>query len=90
MHDNYPDGSKKPETNEIVTQLSHEERLVLEVIQGLLEPCDRKTYGERQRQAAAKLGKSVRTIRRLVKKWEEQGLAGIGIKYPVRQTNNSV
>lgn len=37
----------------------------------------RKTYGEKQREAAAKLGKSVRTIRRLVKKWEEQGLAAI-------------
>ncbi|MFY7884802.1 MAG: helix-turn-helix domain-containing protein, partial [Dolichospermum sp.] len=35
------------------------------------------TYGERQREVAAKLGKSVRTVRRLVKKWEEQGLAGL-------------
>jgi putative transposase len=77
MRDDYPDSSKEPENNEIVTQLSHEERYVLEIIQGLLEPCDRKTYGERQREAAVKLGKSVRTIRRLVKKWEEQGLAAL-------------
>ncbi|BAZ84490.1 integrase, catalytic region [Dolichospermum compactum NIES-806] len=33
--------------------------------------------GERQREVAAKLGKSVRTVCRLVKKWEEQGLAGL-------------
>ena len=49
----------------------------MELIQKLLEPCDRTTYGERQREVAAKLGKSVRTVRRLVKKWEEQGLAGL-------------
>lgn len=30
----------EPETNEIVTQLSYEKKRVLEVIQGLLEPCD--------------------------------------------------
>ncbi len=77
MQDDNYGNSKEPEANEIVTQLSHEERYVLEVIQDLLEPCDRKTYGEKQREAAAKLGKSVRTIRRLVKKWEEQGLAAI-------------
>ena len=80
QEDNY-DNSKEPEANEIVTQLSHEERYVLEVIQDLLEPCDRKTYGEKQREAAAKLGKSVRTIRRLVKKWEEQGLAAIQTRH---------
>lgn len=74
MREDYYDSSKEPQSNEIVTQLSHEERYVLEVIQTLLEPCDRKTYGQRQREAAVKLGKSVRTVRRLVKKWEEQGL----------------
>lgn len=77
MGEDYPNDSLESETSEIVTELSYEERRVLEVIQGLLEPCDRKTYGERQREAAAKLGKSVRTIRRLVKKWEEQGLAAL-------------
>ena len=77
MGQDYPNDSLESETNEIVTELSYEERRVLEVIQGLLEPCDRKTYGEKQREAAAKLGKSVRTIRRLVKKWEEQGLAAL-------------
>lgn len=40
MHDNNYDSSKEPETNEIATQLSYEERYALEVIQGLLEPCD--------------------------------------------------
>ncbi|MCZ2206078.1 helix-turn-helix domain-containing protein [Cylindrospermopsis raciborskii] len=40
----------------------------MELIQKLLEPCDRQTYGERQREVAAKLGKSIRTVRRLVKK----------------------
>ena len=40
MREDYYDSSKDPESNEIVTQLSHEERYVLEVIQALLEPCD--------------------------------------------------
>lgn len=40
MQDDNYGNSKEPEANEIVTQLSHEERYVLEVIQDLLEPCD--------------------------------------------------
>jgi putative transposase len=62
-------------TNEIVTELDEEAKLKLEVIQTLLEPCDRITYGKRLKEAAEKLGKSKRTVQRLVKKWEEEGLA---------------
>ncbi|MBD2131546.1 Mu transposase C-terminal domain-containing protein [Sphaerospermopsis sp. FACHB-1094] len=65
------------EGSDIITELSASDKEVLELIQKLLEPCDRQTYGERQREVAAKLGKSVRTVRRLVKKWEEQGLAAL-------------
>jgi len=52
-----------------------EARLKLEVIQKLIEPCDRATYGNRLSSAAEKLDCSVRTVQRLVKKWEEEGLA---------------
>jgi putative transposase len=65
------------ERSDIITELSASDKEVLELIQKLLEPCDRKTYGERQTEVAAKLGKSVRTVRRLVKKWEERGLAAL-------------
>lgn len=65
------------EMNEIVTELGEEARWKQEIIQSLLEPCDRITYGQRQREAAQKLGISVRTVRRLVKKWEEQGLEAL-------------
>ena len=65
------------DANEIVTDFSEDAKLMQEVIQSLLEPCDRITYGQRQREAAAKLGKSVRTIRRLVKKWEAEGLSAL-------------
>jgi len=34
-------------------------------------------YGERLREAAAKLGDPERTVRRLVKKWEQEGLVGL-------------
>jgi putative transposase len=65
------------ETNTIITQLSAEAKLKMEVLQSLLEPCDRKTYGIKLKQAAEKLGKTVRTLQRLVKKYQEQGLSAI-------------
>lgn len=68
--------SSPPETNLIVTELSEEAQLKLEVIQTLLEPCDRTTYGQKLKEAADTLGVTVRTVQRLVKKWEEDGLVG--------------
>lgn len=47
---------------------------LLEKLSPLMEPCDRKTYGQRLRQAAVDTGKSVRTVQRLMKRWQEQGL----------------
>ena len=38
---------------------------------------DRKTYTKKLKKAAKKLGKSKRTVQRLVKKWEEEGIAGL-------------
>ncbi|MEH2273934.1 MAG: helix-turn-helix domain-containing protein [Nostoc sp.] len=64
-------------TNTIITQLSDEAKLRMEVLQSLIEPCDRKTYGIKLKQAAQKLGKTVRTVQRLVKKYQEQGLSAI-------------
>ncbi|MGH1394378.1 MAG: helix-turn-helix domain-containing protein [Trichormus sp.] len=49
----------------------------MDVFQGLLEPCDRKTYGEKLRAAAEKLGKTVRTVQRLVKNYQQDGLSAI-------------
>lgn len=49
----------------------------LQIIQKLIEPCDRKTYGDRLKSAAEKLNCSVRTVQRLVKKWEDGGLAAL-------------
>jgi putative transposase len=90
MQDDRPSGTQIPvpkttalkesnnsEANPIVTQLSDEAKLKMEVIQSLLEPCDRKIYGERLKEAADKLNQSVRTVQRLVKKWEKDGLAGL-------------
>lgn len=64
-------------TNTIITQLSDEAKLRMEVLQSLIEPCDRKTYGIKLRQAAERLGKTVRTVQRLVKKYQEQGLSAV-------------
>lgn len=57
-------------TNEIVTELSEAAKFKMEIIQSLLEPCDRTTYGQKLREAAEKLGKTVRTVQRLVKKYQ--------------------
>lgn len=58
-------------------RLSGEQRLKLEVIRSLREPCDRLTYGKRLKEGAKKLGKSERSVRRLVKAWQEEGLAAL-------------
>lgn len=58
-------------------RLSGEQRLKLEVIRSLREPCDRLTYGKRLKEAAKRLGKSERTVRRLVKAWHDEGLAAL-------------
>lgn len=71
------ESNTSPETNLIVTQLSEETQLKLEVIQSLLERCDRTTYGQNLKEAAEKLGVSVRTVQRLVKKWEQDGVVGL-------------
>ena len=68
---------ENPRRREIMTEFSDEARIRQEVIQSLLEPCDRATYGQRQREAAEKLGKSVRTVRRLVKQWEKEGIKAL-------------
>lgn len=65
------------EAHAIITDFSEEERLKLEVIESLMEPCDRATYGQKLKDAAKKLGKSKRTVQRLVQKWEEVGLAAV-------------
>ncbi len=65
------------EANTIASELDDEAMLKMEAIQRLMEAGDRATYSQRLKEAAEKLGKSVRTVRRLVHKWEEQGLLGL-------------
>ncbi|WP_072619869.1 Mu transposase C-terminal domain-containing protein [Spirulina major] len=68
------------EAHAVITDFSEEERLKLEVIQSLMEPCDHATYGQKLKDAAQKLGKSKRTVQRLVQQWEEMGLAAVTSK----------
>jgi putative transposase len=63
--------------HEIVTELSDEMKLKLEIVESLMEKCDRATYSKKLKKAAKKLGKSKRTVQRLVKKWQEEGIAGL-------------
>ena len=61
----------------IPSALSSEAQLKLEVIESLLVAENKQVYATKLKQAAAKLDKSERTIRRLVKKWEQDGLVGL-------------
>lgn len=62
--------SQDRETNVIVTELSEQAKLKMEVIQSLISARGRKTYGQKLKEATEKLGKSVRTVQRMVKKYE--------------------
>ena len=66
--------NSEPRSTDIIELTSAEAKLNLEIVEQLSEPCDRKTYGERLHSAAQKLGCSVRSVQRLMKKWEEEGL----------------
>lgn len=61
----------------IPSALSPAAQLKLEVIESLLAATDKQSYAARLKEAAVKLDKSERTIRRLVKKWEQEGLVGL-------------
>ena len=47
------------------------------MIQSLVEPCDRTTYGERLREGAKKLDISVRSVQRLFKRYQQEGLTAL-------------
>lgn len=64
-------------TKLIPSELPEEARLKLEVIQSLLEPCDRRTYGEKLREGATKLSITVRSVQRLFQRFQEEGLTAL-------------
>ena len=61
----------------LLTELSDEQELKMELIEGIRYASDRKTKSRLIEEAANKLEKSTRTIRRMVKKVEKEGLAGL-------------
>lgn len=68
-------GLKEEQKKTVVTsELEGIAKVRLEVIQSLLEPCDRATYGETLRAGAKKLDISVHSLQRLFKKYQEQGI----------------
>lgn len=60
---------------ELLTNLSQEQRLKLELIEGIRHANDLKTKTRLIEEAANKLEKSTRTIRRMVSKVEQEGLS---------------
>ena len=65
--------------NILPSDLPPKERDRLEVIQTLLEPCDRATYGQKLRAAAEKLGISVRSLQRLFRRYQQEGLSALRV-----------
>ncbi len=61
----------------IFSELSHEDKLKMELIEGIRHTSDRKTKTKLIEEAAEKLGKSTRTIRRMVAKVEQEGLSAL-------------
>ena len=62
---------------ELLTELSEEQKVKLELIESIRHAGDRKTKTKLIEEAANKLEKSTRTIRRMLKKVEMEGLAGL-------------
>ncbi len=69
------DSAQPPEA--IVSELPEQVRQKLEIVQSLLEPCDRSAYGEKLRGFAQKRGVSVRSIQRLFKRYQDEGLTAL-------------
>jgi len=63
------------ETNVIPLEISEEARRWIQAIEELRQPCDRKTYGQRKREIANRLGVCLKTIERKVADWEKDGIA---------------
>ncbi|MGA7954553.1 MAG: Mu transposase C-terminal domain-containing protein, partial [Gloeobacterales cyanobacterium] len=59
------------------TELAAEVQCRVKVIQQLMAVHGTKRYAKVQQQAAQRLGISVRSLRRMVKAWQEQGIAGL-------------
>jgi putative transposase len=62
---------------EIPAALSPKTQQQMEVIKSLFLEGDDRSYGEKIAEAGVKLGKTERTIWRLVKKWRDDGLVGL-------------
>ncbi|ACK70509.1 Transposase-like Mu [Gloeothece citriformis PCC 7424] len=57
--------------------ITDEVKVKMDIIQSLIEPCDRVTYRQRKEQAAKQLGVTIRSVERLLKKYREQGLIAL-------------
>ena len=71
--------SKEPEEKEyaLFTKLSESQKLKMELIEGIRHASDRQTKTKLIEEAAKKLEKSTRTIRRMVTKVEHEGLSAL-------------
>jgi putative transposase len=76
LPDTEPEQQKCESVNEIA-EVPLEVQQRLEVIQQVMAVRGSERYAKVQRQAAKKLGLSVRSLRRVIRAWQEQGIAGL-------------
>ncbi len=60
-----------------IAEVSIEVQQRIEIIQTLISAQGTDCYGKLQQQAAKKLGITVRSLQRLMKRWREQGLSAL-------------
>lgn len=75
-----PDAAADEDDSEIVNEIagvSIEVQQRIEVIQKVMAVRGTERYAKVQRQAAKKLGLSVRSLRRLMRSWQQHGIAGL-------------
>lgn len=75
-----PDAATDEDDSEIVNEIASvtvEVQQRIEVIQQVMSVRGTERYAKVQRQAAKKLGLSVRSLRRLVRSWQQHGIAGL-------------
>jgi putative transposase len=75
--ENEVDNTDTAEEHEIITELSPEAKLKMDLIRSIHEAPNRRMRGQRIREAADSLEVNIRTIQRLLKKYEEKGLSAI-------------
>lgn len=79
VRENYGRANGKNQSHRLPSDdlMSDKVRLKMDLVQSLIEPCDRRTLRQRKQDAAEKLGVSVRSVERMLRSYREEGLVSL-------------